>query len=52
LYGVSEFEFVEAGRPTLSVDRQLGHSFKTPTVPCDCLRVGRDEVETDSQAVT
>ena len=23
--------------PTLSVDRQLGHSFKTPKVPCDCL---------------
>jgi len=29
--------FVAAARPTLSVDRQLGHSFKTPKVPCGCL---------------
>jgi len=43
--------FVAAARPTLSVDRQLGHSFKMPKVPCDCLKVGRDEVETDFQAV-
>jgi len=28
--------FVAAARPTLSVNRQLGHSFKTPKVPCDC----------------
>jgi len=43
--------FVAAARPTLSVDRQLGHSFKTPKVPRDCLKVGRDELETDFQAV-
>jgi len=38
LYGVSELEFVADARPTLFVDRQLGHSFKTPKVPCDCLK--------------
>ena len=38
--------FIAAARPTLSVDRLLGHSFKTRKVPCDCLKVGRDEVET------
>jgi len=43
--------FVAAARPTLSVDWQLGHSFKTPKVPCDCLRVDRDEVEIEFQAV-
>jgi len=43
--------FDAAAKPTLSVDRQLGRSFKTPEVPCDCLKVGRDEVETDFQAV-
>jgi len=43
--------FVAAARPTLSVDRLLGHSFKTPKVPCDCLKVGHDFVSTDFQAV-
>jgi len=43
--------FVAAARPTLSVDRQLDHSFKTPKVPCDCLKVGLDFVSTDFQAV-
>jgi len=51
LYGLSELEFVAAARPTLSVDRQLGDSFTTPKVPCNCLKVGRYEVETDFQAV-
>jgi len=37
--------FVAVARPTLSVDRLLGYSFKTPKVACDCLKVGRDEVE-------
>jgi len=36
---------------TPAVDRQLGHSFKTPKVQCDCLKVGRDGVETYFQAV-
>jgi len=30
--------FVASARPALSVDLQLGHSFKAPPkVPCDCL---------------
>jgi len=36
--------FVAAARPTLAADRLVGRSFKTPKVPCDCLKVGRDEV--------
>jgi len=36
--------------PTLSVDRQLGHSFATSKVPCDCLKVGLDFVSTDRQS--
>ena len=43
--------FVVVARPTLSVDRLLCSSFKTPKVPRDCLKVGRDEVETHFQAV-
>jgi len=35
--------FVAAARPTLAVDRQLDHSFKTLKVPCDWLKVGRDK---------
>jgi len=35
----------------LAVDRLLGHSFATPKVPCDCLKVGLDFVSTDLQAV-
>jgi len=34
---VNSSVFVAAARPTLSVDRQLGHSFKTHKVPCDWL---------------
>ena len=36
---------------TPAVDRQLGHPFATPKVPCDCLKVGLDTVSTDLQAV-
>jgi len=43
--------FVAVAGPTLSVDRLLGHSFKTGKVSCDCLKVGRDEVETYFQAI-
>ena len=43
--------FVAAARPTLAVDRLVGRSFKTPKVPCDYLKVCRDKVETDFQAV-
>ena len=43
--------FIAVARPTLSVDRLLGHSFKTRKVPCDCLKVGRDEAETYFQEV-
>jgi len=34
---VNSSVFVAAARPTLSVGRQLGHSFKTPKVPWECL---------------
>jgi len=43
--------FVAVARPTLSVEQLLGYSFKTPKVACDCLKVGRHEVETHFQAV-
>jgi len=43
--------FIAVATPTLSVDRLLDHSFKTRKVPCDCLKVGRDKVETYFQAV-
>jgi len=36
---------------TPAVDRQLGHSFTTPKVPCDCLKLGLDYVSTYFQAV-
>ena len=46
LYGVTDLLCVCRGceTATLSVDRLLGHSFKTPKVPCDCLKVGLDYV--------
>ena len=40
---------VAVERPTLSVDWQLEHSFATPKVPCDCLKVGLDFVSNHSQ---
>jgi len=43
--------FIAVARPTLSVDRLLGDSFKTRKVACDGLKVGRDAVETHFQAV-
>jgi len=43
--------FVAAARPTPAVDRQLGHSFATPKVQCDCLKVGLDCVSTYFLAV-
>jgi len=43
--------FIAVAKPSLSVDRQLGHSFATRKVPCDCLKVGLDYVSTDFQAV-
>ena len=43
--------FVAAARQTPAVDRQLGHSFATPKVLCDCLKVGLDCVLTYFQAV-
>jgi len=52
LHEVSELAlFVAVARPTLSVDRLLCYSFKTPKVACDCLKVGRDEVDTHFQIV-
>ena len=41
---------VAVARPTLSIDRLLGYSLKTSKAACDCLKVGRDEVETHFQA--
>jgi len=35
--------FIAVARPTLSVDRLLGNSFKTRKMPCDRLKVGRDD---------
>ena len=43
--------FVAATRPTPAVDRQLSHSFATPKVQCDCLKVGLDCVSIYIQAV-
>ena len=53
LYGVTDLLCVCRGRETatLAVDRLLGHSFATPKVPCDCLKVGLDFVSTDFQPV-
>jgi len=53
LYGVTDLSRDCRGceTATLSVDRQLGHSFNTPKVPRDCLKVGLDFVSTDLQAV-
>jgi len=36
---------------TPAVDRQLGHSFTTPKVQCDCRKVGLDYLWTYFQAV-
>jgi len=49
LYGVIELESVCRGCETDA--GSSGNSFKTPTVQCDCLKVGRDAVETYFQAV-
>jgi len=43
--------FVAVAPPTLSVERQLGHSFATPKLACDCLKVGLDFVSNHFQAV-
>jgi len=43
--------FIAVAGPSLSVDRLLGHSFKTRDAACDCLKVGRDEAETYFQEV-
>jgi len=53
LYEVTDLSCVCRGceTATLAVDRLLGYSFATPTVPCDCLKVGLDFVSTDFQAV-
>ena len=53
LCAVNELAFVCCGRETDAVrlPAAKGDSFKTPKVPCDWLKVGRDEVETDFQTV-